>query len=87
MSVAEFKHIVKEVGNEEEEEIPFNEKSLFGKIMFIIEFPFSLAGLLTIPPVEEDKMESILICFYPLTSIVAFLYLNGSKYLLSFNSI
>jgi hypothetical protein len=79
LSVAEFKEIVRQVEAEEEEDIPFSERSVGGKIMYILEFPFAMAGFLTIPPVEEEKLESPLVCFYPFSTCLAFVYLNGCK--------
>lgn len=79
LSVAEFKKIVKEVDVEEEQEVPFSEKSLFGKIMYILEFPFMIVAFITIPPVETEKLVSPFVVLYSITSPVAFIFLKGSK--------
>lgn len=77
--MAEFKQIVTEVHQEQEEDIPFSEKSTFEKVLFIFEAPFAIAGFVTIPPVVEDKLDSPLVCFYTLSSSMTFVLLNKCK--------
>jgi hypothetical protein len=70
---------MKEVDVEEEQEIPFSEKSILGKIMYILEFPFMIVAFITIPPVETEKLASPFVVLYSLTSPLAFIFLKGSK--------
>ncbi len=79
LSVAEFKHLVKDVEAEEEQEVPFSEKTIIGKVMYIIEFPFMIAAYLTIPPVEQEKLVSPFVILYSLTTPLAFVILKDSK--------
>lgn len=79
LTLAEYKAIVKEEENEEDEEVPFSEKSTAGKILFILCFPLDFISFITIPPVELEKLDKPWIGIYSLTSFAAVLFLNGCK--------
>lgn len=79
LSIAEYKQIEREVAVEEDEEVPFGEKSIGGKILHILLFPLNMIGFLTIPPVELAKLENPLVCFYCLSGPMTFIMLRGSK--------
>ena len=79
LSIAEYKQIEREVAQEDEEEVPFGEKSIGGKILHVILFPLNMIGFLTLPPVELKKLNNPLVCFYCLSGPMTFIVLRGSK--------
>lgn len=76
LSVAEFKKILKEEQVEEQEEIPFGEMTTWGKVSFLILYPFEWMCALTIPPVEEEKLTSKWVFLYPLSTTFMVITLN-----------
>jgi hypothetical protein len=84
LTLAEYKHIVKEEEERQSEEIPFSQKSLINKIFHILELPFSLISEYTIPPVEEEKLDKPYIFIFSITTPLAMLILNQCK--IAFNS-
>lgn len=80
LTIAEFKKIDREVAQEEEDEVPFSQKSVVGKIFFIVLFPLNLIGIVTLPPVELERIKNPLVCFYCLTGPLAFVFLRGCKH-------
>lgn len=80
MTLSEFKTMVKQEEHEEEEEIPFSQKSIGGKILFIICLPLDFVSFITIPPVEIEKLDKSWIGIYSITSFLALLTLKGCKF-------
>ena len=74
LTLAEFKNILND--EVEEEDKPFSEKSITGKLIFLVEFPFKFITDITVPNVEEEKIPKIYSLLFPITSPLAIILLQ-----------
>lgn len=71
--------MAKESPDDDDEDIPFSQKSGLGKLLYILEFPFAFISFITIPPVEYEKLDKSWIFIYGVTSFIAIMTLKGCK--------
>lgn len=79
ITIAEFKAMVKEEQNEQFDEVPFAQKTIAGKFLFLVCYPLDFIAFITIPPSEYDKLDRPWIGIFSFTSFLAMLILNGCK--------
>jgi len=59
---------------EDDEEIPWEEKTKLEKIGYFLELPFDFVRKITLPPCEEDKFNKVLCTLWPFPGIIFILY-------------
>lgn len=79
MSVAEFKKILKEEQDGEEQEKSFAQKNLLEKAAFLVTWPLEKLQEYTIPCVEEEKMLGSWTWIYPITTSLIITFMNSCK--------